>query len=236
MNSRLPAQSKQRFTSEIFWHFTGRDKSNKSAYEILLSILRTGLKRGGSNVEFKFVDTEKKQQHTTWGYPVVCLADIPFKDLGIHMERYGFHAIGFHKEAVILNHFNPVLYVNQHSSFFRQFMETRERLIKHFESDAEADSAKKFDEMLYLLGSIAVSGDIWANPEVNPKKDQVQLNNFYYEREWRSINDWNFKAEDVAAVIVPDLEMEKILSDKKSGDLKLKDETPILAASMIYRL
>lgn len=234
MSERLPAQLKQRFTSEVLWHFTGRNKPEDQAYDILLSILKIGLKVGKKDTEFKYIDWKSKEIKTTWGRPTVCLADIPLKDLEIHMERYQKYAIGFHKDSVIMNHFNPVLYVNQYAHFFDRFMTVRDEICEYLKKSSK-EMEVKFDEMLYLLGSVAVSGNIKANPCVNPQLDELQLNNFYYEREWRSILNWEFKPNDIAVVILPDAKVGEFIQEKRKGGLRLSDETPIIPVSMIYR-
>lgn len=233
-NNRLLTQLKQRFASEVLWHFVGRNKPNDQKYQILLSILKTGLKVGEKN-EFKFVDPKTNQIVTLWGYPVCCLADIPLKDLHIHAERYGTFAIGFHKESVINNHFNPVLYINQYSFPFHRFIQRRNEVEAYLDR-TDKDIAKKFEDLLTLLGSVTKSGDLKANPVDTPLLDEMQLNNFYYEREWRSIDNWDFRKEDVAMVIVPDDKLNSFIQDRKSGGLKIAEETPALPFSMVYRL
>lgn len=215
----------------------GTDIYKNSWYEycILLSILKTGLKIGKGNEEFKFLDTRTKQMVTLWGYPVSCLADIPLKDLHIHAERYGRHAIGFHKESAINNNFHPVLYVNQYSSVFHRFIELRNQ-IEDFLNTTNKEFAGKLQEFLLLLGSIAKSGDLKANPVNDINWDQLQLNNFYYEREWRSVYDWNFNKKDVAIIIIPDEKISEFARDRKSNESKVDDTIPILPFSMIYRL
>ncbi|MBI4244521.1 MAG: hypothetical protein HY606_10560 [Planctomycetes bacterium] len=156
MTIRWQTQLKQRFTSEVLWHFVGRNKSDEQAYEILLSILRSGLKVAEKNVEFKYIDSKSGQLKTLWGYPVACLADIPLKDLHIHAERYGMTAIGFHKENAVQNHFNPVLYVNQYSGFFPLFMDIRNEIETKLAQTSQ-ELAEKFDNLLLFLGSVAKS-------------------------------------------------------------------------------
>jgi hypothetical protein len=235
MNNRLLSQLKQRFTSEVLWHFVGRNKTENERYQILLSILSTGLKISKDNAEFKFLDLKTKQMVTLWGYPVSCLADIPLKDLHIHAERYGRYAIGFHKESVINNNFNPVLYANQYSSVFHQFIELRNQ-IEAFLNTNSTEISKKFQEFLLLLGSVAKAGDLKASPVNDINWDQQQLNNFYYEREWRSVYNWNFDKKDVAIIIIPDEKVSEFARDRKSNELKIDDTIPILPFSMIYRL
>jgi hypothetical protein len=237
MNKRLITQTKQRFASEVLWHFVGYNKSEDEQYKTLLSILKDGLRKDESSkgTEFKFVDNRTKKPVTLYGYPVVCLADIPFKDLHIHAERYGRFAIGFHKESVICNRFNPVLYVNQHSNLFHRFIELELEIIAYLER-TNKEVANKFHELLLYLGSLAKSGDLKANPENRIDWDDLQINNFYYEREWRSIYDWNFKNEDIAAIIIPDHRIRDFIKDMKSHSLIIGEVTPIIPFSMIYTL
>jgi len=238
MNDRLEAQTKQRFASEVFWHFVGRKAKEDidQSYQILLGILRNGLKVGPEPEPFIYFDPDKKEKETRYGYPVSCLTDIPLKDLAIHAERYGTVAIGFHKERAIEVGFNPVLYVNTYSHLFPRFMKhTRE--IAEFLVANNTQLAEEFDEMLRILGSVAKHGDLKANPVDNRQLDEGQLNNFYYEREWRSVYDWDFKPSDVCAVIVHSDQMAEELRailDKES--IRLTKTTPILPFRMVYRL
>lgn len=234
-SQRLLAQLKQRFTSEVLWHFVSRNKDDTRSYNVLLSILQSGLKVGEKNKEFKFLDVKTNQWVTLWGYPVSCLADIPLKDLHIHAERYGRFAIGFHKESVINNHFNPVLYINQYSSLFHRFIERRNEIEAYLDR-VDKSMSDKFEELLLLLGAIAKAGDLKANPVNDAQRDELQANNFYYEREWCGVSAWDFKKEDVAAVILPDEYIAKFLADKSPRNLKVDDTTVVLPFSMVYRL
>lgn len=233
MDNRLPAQLKQRFTSEVLWHFTGRNKSEDEAYERMVSILRTGrLKASQEEVEFRFVNVNTKDLQKLAGHPVCCLADIPFKDLHIHAERYKRHALGFHKESVIGNHFQPILYVNQYADFFPRFMQAKAELEAAMNGSETA--AKKFEDLMRLLASVMKSGDLKSNPVDNPDWDQLQTNNFYYEREWRSLHDWNFTPDDLALIVLPDEKLADFMKIKK--DLRIAETTSVIPFSMVYRL
>lgn len=233
-NSRLLTQLKQRFASEILWHFVGHNESDGRRYERFISILKTGLRVGNNAEPFKYVDKRSRRVVTLRGHPVCCLADIPLKDLLIHAERYGHYAIGFHKESAIMHDFNPVLYVNQYSSFFDRFMALRDEI----QSSLSADTAMstKFKELLLLLGSTAKSGDIKANPVDNIQWDQMQCNNFYYEREWRSMRNWLFTKNDIAMLILPDNKIASFVTYRDTNELIIDKTTPVMPFSMIYRL
>ncbi|MHC4659451.1 MAG: abortive infection system antitoxin AbiGi family protein [Planctomycetota bacterium] len=238
MDERLWAQTKQRFASEILWHFVGRKTKDKldESYNTLISILRDGLKVSEDDIDFKYRDPDINELVTRWGYPVSCLSDIPFKDLVIQAERYGTLAIGFHKERVIDNSFNPVLYVNTYSFLLGRFMKHVKELEEFLEKE-DKDKSGKFQEMLSILGSLGKSGDLKANPIDNRTLDEFQLNNFYYEREWRSIYDWDFNSSDVALIIVEDDQMvEHLRNDIEIEHLRINKTTPILPFRMVYRL
>lgn len=238
MTERLWAQMEQRFASEVFWHFVGREcKDNlDECYKRLIGILENGLNVGKNPVEFKYKDNGTGETVTLWGYPVSCLADIPFKDLHIQAKRYGTIAIGFNKDSAIDNHFNPVLYVNTYSYYFARFMKHRKKL-EEYMADGNEEEFEKLKEVLLTLGSLAKSGDLKANPIDSKELDEFQLNNFYYEREWRSIYQWKFKSYDVALVIVNDDQMVKDLkSDIETKQLRIDKSTPILPFRMVYKL
>ena len=235
MTSRLIAQLKQRFASEVLWHFVGRTRSDSGRYEDLLSILRQGLQLGKGKEEFRFYCKRTKKWRSLEGYPAVCLADIPLKDLHIHAVRYGEYAIGFHKESVIRYGFNPVLYANQHSGVFHDFIFLRDRLEDRLRK-LSVEAATDLQKLLLLLGTVTKAGNLQANPVADIDWDKAQVNNFYYEREWRHVLPWPFQASDVAMVILPDRRITDFLRDRKSSGLKIDERTPVLPYSMIYRL
>ena len=73
-------------------------------------------------------------------------------------------------------------------------------------------------------------------PHTNQELDKKQLQAYYYEREWRSLRDWKFQAENVAAVIVPDNKLRQFLDDRDRQTLTISRETLVLPFSMVYRL
>lgn len=233
-SQKILTQLKQRFASEVLWHFVSREKSDEDSYQILLSILKTGLKVGPQKEQFKIYNQKTKKVEILDGYPVTCLADIPLKDLHIHAERYGSFAIGFHKASAILNGFNPMLYVNQYSSVFQEFIKFIEEVDQDIQQSPE--TYQKYGRLRNLLGSIAKSGDLMASPQADPQLDHLQMNNFYYEREWRSLASWDFKSEDVALILLPEEKMKSFVGDRKNSGLKVSETTPVLPFNLIYNV
>ena len=188
----------QRFSSRVLWHFTGYGKSDDEAFERLSSIIDQRCLRTGSKNETVH-KPDRKPRH---GYPVACMCDIPFGDLRIHMERYGRFGMAFFKDAAInLGHFNPVLYLHKSSPILRHATD----LVSQLEKTVDADSPinTPLQQLLLLLGSYCKPSDLNHPAIPSPEKDLSQDNNFYYEREWRTVNSWQYPDAAVAAIMVP---------------------------------
>ena len=144
-----------------------------------------------------------------------CMCDIPFKDLRIHIIRYGRFGISFLKSNAIKHgYFNPVLYLHKDHHLFKH----AEKLINRIEilSQPHDELRQAFQEFVTLLGTYVKSGDLLSDIHFDARKDEAQSNNFYYEREWRSAYDWVFREEDVAAIMMPQAyiqEFKKQISD-----------------------
>ena len=162
----IEAQTLSRYTSEVLWHFVGRRKSDEESYKILISILQSNL-RVGSEATSVILHRLEQDGNTARveleGYPVNCLADIPLKDLPLHVRRYKQFAIGFHKESVVNFGFNPVLYVNQFSQEFSEFIRILDDVGTYLAGSNEQIS-KRYEHLRQLLGSIVKSGVLQMAP------------------------------------------------------------------------
>jgi hypothetical protein len=194
------SEANQRFSSRVLWHFTGYNKEPDSAYEVLTKILSDHLLDIGKKDEESIMhDGEKRLGHS-----VSCLCDIPFKDLGIHMARYGCFGVAFHKQqAIQCGHFNPILYIDRHSHSFEWAKNLLNEIEGYFQKETNHEFALKYQEFLYVLGSYIKPSDLHSAPATDLQKDKNQTNNFYYEREWRSMYKWNFSDDAIAAIMMP---------------------------------
>lgn len=195
----------QRFSTKVLWHFTGYrwyvdgdGEKEKNAFDVLKAITREG-QLNISEEAFTIIMPSGTERE---GYRGSCLCDIPFKDLRIHTSRYGEFGIAFAKnEAIAQGCFNPVWYVHHKHPLF----DMAESLLEIFDptNDQESNPNKALDGYLRLIGTFAKRGNLTSNVKLGDKRlDDNQLNNFYYEREWRSTIPWNFKKGDVLAVMV----------------------------------
>ena len=67
----------------------------------------------------------------------------------------------------------------------------------------------------------------------NPELDDLQDNNFYYEREWRSAYPWAFKNEDIEAIMIQRRDIEDINNFLKEQGMS---NVPIVTYEMIEKL
>ncbi len=188
----------QRFSSHVLWHFTGYGKSHDSAFSVLKSIVAESTLRVG----MKHEPIHMPDQKTRYGYPVACMCDIPLADLRIHIERYGPFGIAFFKEAAVqFGHFNPLLYLHKDSPIFGHAT----KLVGELENTISRSDPlyKPLQGLLMLLGSFSKRSDLNHPAIPSPEKDIAQDNNFYYEREWRTIRPWKFSDSMVAAIMLP---------------------------------
>ncbi|MDC3416300.1 abortive infection system antitoxin AbiGi family protein [Aquibacillus salsiterrae] len=199
---------KPRYYSNIYWHFTGGPTSKrngivwhhftnlkdvkknselrkpKDAMNNLKSIIESNvLKATCTELISNKVETKK--------FCSVC--DIPLVDLMYHKTYYGEYAIGFNAKQ-IHDHFHPVLYLDPSYT----------TITSSKEEDDSLDGHKLWD----VIGI----------HKENPLLNFIKITNFaldydhsfYGEREWRCLEDFNFKKNDVEAIIVPKEEVEEM--------------------------
>lgn len=239
--TKIDHRQLQRFTSDVLWHFVRGSKFNSTeSYAKLLSILQEGLKANHEPnfIYEKFWSTNADNLPDSgelFGYPVSCLADIPLKDLSIHAKSYGQYAIGFHKGPAILHGFSPVLYVNQISSEFQEFMQMREEVVSLYES-INKELVAKIDKMFVYLGTVAKSGYLGGYVYNHEIAVERQINDFYYEREWRSTKDWRFPPENIALIVIPREKVSNFKQDIADKKIQINSDTIIMPFDMIEKL
>ncbi len=189
----------QRFSCRALWHFTGYKKDQEEAFDIQCKILESSLLKVAKYPEPILMPNGDEKR---WGLPVSCVCDIPFKDLLIHMVRYGQFGISFHKnDAVTEGLFNPVLYLHKKADFFDRSSSLLNTIEKNI--DQKNPAFETLQEFLSLLGSYTKRSDLLHPATIDTKKDESQNNNFYFEREWRSTHDWDFNDKSIAAIMMP---------------------------------
>jgi len=156
--------------------------------------------------------------------PVCCLADVPIMHLSYLASRYGKFAIGFHRDAAMRHGFNPVFYTLQNSELIRSLYGGFGR-ISGIDMDGIRAIARDIRETLQQSNSRVDIGPDFANLEliadmfeqdVDVGRGSIQsflafvktfsrrdLQTIYCEREWRSVNSFLFKWDNVAMIVLP---------------------------------
>ena len=113
----------QRYTSSLLTHFVARDKTtHDEQFAVLLTILRSGvllsqtarmnpqlLRHKAMHAASRIGDND--DLNLLYSLYVICFADIPAADLGLHIKKYSPFGIAFSKEFLIQRGASPVFYV-----------------------------------------------------------------------------------------------------------------------------
>ncbi|HVQ40140.1 MAG TPA: abortive infection system antitoxin AbiGi family protein [Pyrinomonadaceae bacterium] len=123
----------QRYVSDELTHFAGSALDRERQYELLISIIRTGILKPRSPAEgltdrdrspsdaqatYQLVVRQDKPLSSNDKYQasVVCFADIPVEDLPFHIQKYSPFGVSFAKRFLLGCGANPVLYVARQTS------------------------------------------------------------------------------------------------------------------------
>ena len=175
--------------------------------------------------------------------PVCCLADIPIQHLRYHSMRYGRFAIGFYRTSAIRNNFNPVFYTLNNEDIVKNIYEgfsslsnINIRSIRDITSDLEWDFNEVGEEIPEIKRKVERIDDEADYIETYVDEAQDNLRNYlafiktfspdqfdtiYCEREWRSLDEFEFEYSDVAFVILPKLADNKNYVFQLIEELKL---------------
>jgi len=164
----MQADYKNTYTSEILYHFVGREEpiNHEQNYCTLLKVLSSGRISyrpyenldGWGEVAVRF-DWSKSLFNQDLIVPTVtCFADIPFEALGIHTKKYGQFGIGFEKQYVLFYGARPVMYIPYSPSdrfhpspYGRHLVEDVEQTFRSFvEAQEKICAGRSIPETRYL--------------------------------------------------------------------------------------
>jgi hypothetical protein len=150
----------------------------------------------------------------------VCFADIPEKELKIHISKYSKFGIAFSKKFLIERGANPVLYIEENSTIYKNDFSFPEKYnsinrVDYYQEfcsktnwyfiskylnkcETEVESQDTMEIWKFLINLFS-HFKVWNNTlkENDP-------NNYYFEREWRATNNINFRLSDVRVIIIPE--------------------------------
>lgn len=221
-------QSKQRYYSNIYWHFTGSPKGvDWGRCRKPRDILLQGKPRlPDEALKTLFAILESKRLLATCTERIsekistqrfCCVTDIPLMDLDLHTEYYGEVALGFNCSRIHTK-FTPVLYFPSHHLPRKWHTAPGPHLVvDDFDNlDTHDFDAKQLPDGRFGLTLKGQQLLLFAT-EIDSKSidryfvDHLKITSFspkigesfYQEREWRHTGDFVFDGGSVVAVIVP---------------------------------
>ena len=153
---------------------------------------------------------------------MVCFCDIPVADLPFHSQKYSPFGIAFKKSFLVKQGAAPVIYVPKGSPLHGKPLGTLlDEAGKEWEGLRNVPPEKKaqmgpLDRLLdYFLLSYLKPFD--------ETKTEDDVENFYMEREWRTLNRVRFELDDVQRVIIPE-----------SYRRKLREKVPLYTGEVTF--
>lgn len=223
----------QRYISDELTHFVGRnlkiremskDKLMEKQYERLIKIIKEG--RIGSdshtieqlpdglkyypNVSIEMYHMIDVSSNDMMNPQMTCFCDIPIGDLGIHIKKYSHFGLSFSKSFLIERGANPVFYIVRDSAIHYT---TRNKhfndKIKYFQEkcceNPDNEGCRVIEDFMIELLSYLKFFD---SNQLDDAED-----NFYMEREWRSLYTILFCVDDICRIILPKSFSERLRED-----------------------
>ena len=208
------------YVSEFLTHFVGRNLKEERAFDLLCKIIEEGiLLPGGSKEKWAgnaMVNFSGRFSSNELLLPqVVCFCDIPLNKemLEIHTKKYSKFGLAFEKKWLAKRGANPVFYIAQGSSCTDHRFPNNHPL--------RGTNRKDFFDLAVgdWLNDLVAKGryPLHMRREDNLffwyflcyckffdetlEKDDPE--NYYMEREWRTIGQVKFKLNDIKKVILP---------------------------------
>jgi hypothetical protein len=219
------------YISDILFHFVGKDlQKEEEQYDLLKKIIQEGWisfppheqQISPGSVEIHSMRSRKLEEMIN--PKCVCFSDIPIEEISLHVTKYSQFGLGFSRDFLLLKGANPVFYIGENSTAFVQSQNaTYDKVnMKEYYQENFSKTIYYFF-MCYLPYTQKVANDKKSDTEYrdtcnilnflinvfshfkpwNDKLDATNPNNFYYEREWRALNNINFALSDVEIICVP---------------------------------
>jgi len=231
----------QGYISDILFHFVGKDLlKEEEQYELLKKIIQEGWvsfpphEQQISPGSVKIDSMSSRKLEEMINPDCVCFSDIPKEKISLHVKKYSKFGLGFARDFLLLKGANPIFYIEENSIAFVQSQNTtydkvnmKEYYQKHFSktifyflmcyipytqkiaNDKKSDTELRDTwDILNFLINVCSHFKPW-----NDMLDDTDPNNFYYEREWRALNNINFALSDVKIICLPKIFIERFKND-----------------------
>jgi hypothetical protein len=240
------------YVSNELIHFVGRRlETDSEKYNLLKAILTEGRlsASGGKGLDPTVTTSPKIDYFNKIRSTSVCFCDIPFRDLQFHMHKYGKFGISFTKSFLCGLGANPVFYfiIDQleegggmrfnKKHILDEIVDIGEKICAQYENGKTVFDAKITTELGTVCGSTSMTFREWYQllvfhifSHIKPVKFADNLaasENFYMEREWRTLGDIRFETGHVHRVIIPRVFAKTFYGDFAStfeGQLSFSDD------------
>lgn len=207
--------SSQRYVSRELTHFVGRDLSPDSdkQFDLLVRIVKAGLlgrhaspKGSPQSLNYAYGRPFELENGELLGLPTICFCDIPLADISIHVRKYSKFGIAFPKTFLVEQGASPVFYLAQNSRYKygsstsdlgKEYLRMLDSLFRVLDIVEEVNSDIRDLKNLLV---IRVLGYLKAFDSALPEHDP---DNYYMEREWRTVGKVEFELGDIARIIIP---------------------------------
>ena len=213
------AKAEQNYISKELSHFVGRKSLGKLdvQYDLLKKILNEGRitwdpyaphTKGVRAMGLHGNLAGDISSNTMYNPNMVCFCDIPSECLSIHTRKYGVCGLSFTKAFLAEKGAFPVFYIPKNvATAFNKPLKDFEILFDALKmcptaclsSKVSGLHADTLEEIKFLIHFKLLSY-IKCFDDTLPDEDE---NNFYFEREWRSLYDVEFELSDVVRVFIP---------------------------------
>ncbi len=226
-----PAHDDEYISRELF-HFVGRTHpdNDEANYGILSKIISSRTvshpphNSDWGKISYTITSTGGLLEGTLIEPTITCYSDIPLRSLRIHIEKYGKFGLSFHREPLIFHGARPVTYVpvdygpgNVHDSpaqgryliagfeaayrgFIRHIYDNEARAVRSSVIGKVAENRAQTVEAVKRIFEKDFLAFIKTYDDRLPKDHP---NNYYMEREWRKLGNFQFTPDQVIRVVVP---------------------------------
>jgi hypothetical protein len=168
--------------SEYLTHWTGRDKCDDVAFDILEKIVKSKkLKLSPCPNHFK------KADGSTNSVSMVCFTETPIEQSLDHCNTFGFFGIGFDKQDMAKLGANPVLYIVKDRKYYQ------EKFSNIYWNELQEKWQGQMEIPFDIRNNLS-----WFLASTQPYTDEFngKTREYYSQREWRIIRRLSFGITD----------------------------------------
>lgn len=216
--------STQRYISKELFHFVGRGFEQDHQFQLLLKILGEGwITHPPHNPNISgnlHINTSTQIGNNEMYTPeIVCFSDIPIQDIRIHINKYSAFGLSFSKQFIASKGGVPVHYVPQNGAV-RELYETVStadyfnRMLAEYREVFRIfwDLARQVDPQPGVSGLFKRVIDLQRFFDFHifsyfkffdHMLDDDHEDNYYFEREWRVVDNVQFSLSDIKTILMP---------------------------------